>query len=187
MNKLVSNETLKAYMDRNEKMNKHQDTDEGDRLFISKVTAVSEQIDNLHVKATVGNFVIENDGPKDLGGSGSVPGPMQMFLASLANCLEITALLYLSFSKVEVKSINVKVEATYDKRSAFDPKKEPFPGFYDIKYIWYIETEENLIKVDRILKKAEDICPVKGTCNKYHEFPRKIQLVKKDIAHNEEC
>ena len=73
-NKLVSDETLKAYIARYEKMNKHRDTDEGDRLFVSKETAISEQIDNMHVKATVGNFVLENDGPKDLGGSGDVPG-----------------------------------------------------------------------------------------------------------------
>jgi len=180
-NKLVSDETLKFYKERCEKMIKFRDTDEGDRLFVSKVTAVSEQIENLHVKATVGNFVVENDGPKDLGGSGNVLGPMQMFLASLANCLETTALLYLSLSNVNVNSINLKVEAIYDKRSTLNPKKEPFPGFYDIKFVWYIETDENLKKVDQILKKAEEVCPVKGTFNKHHEFPREIQLVKKGI------
>ncbi len=180
-NKLVSDKTLKAYIDRYEKLHKHRDTDEGNRLFVSKVTAVSEQIDNLHVKATVGNFVIENDGPKDLGGSGNVPGPMPMLLASLANCLEITALLYLSVSNVKVNSISVKVEAKHDKRSALNPKNEPFPGFFDIKYMWYIETDENLKKVDNLLKKVEEICPVKGTCSKHHEFPREIHLVEKSL------
>jgi len=178
-NTLVSDETLKAYMDRFEKMIKNRDSDEGDRLFIPKVTAVSEQIDNMHVKASVGDYVIENDGPKDLGGSGNIPGPMQMLLASLANCLEITALLYLSSSNVKVNSIKVEVEAIYDKRSSINPKKEPFPGFYDIKYVWEIETDENLRKVDQILKRVEEICPVKGTLNRHHEFPREIQLVKK--------
>ena len=180
-NKLVSDETLEAYKARYEKMQKQLDTDEGDRLFVSKVTAVSEQIDNLHVKATVGNFVIENDGPKDLGGSGTVPGPMPMFLASIANCLEMTALLYLSLSNVKVNSINVKVEAIHDKRNALNPKKEPFPGFFDIKYAWYIDTNENLKKLDRILKKAEEVCPVKRSCNKHHEFPREIHLVKEGL------
>ncbi|MHA1932292.1 MAG: hypothetical protein ACW96X_07105, partial [Promethearchaeota archaeon] len=75
--KLVSDETLKAYKVRYEKMIKNRNTDEGNRLFISKVTANSEQIDNMHVKASIGNYVLENDGPKDLGGSGDVPGPMQ--------------------------------------------------------------------------------------------------------------
>ena len=178
---LVSDETLEAYKDRFEKMQKHEDTSEGDHLFISKVTAVSEQIDNLHVRTKVGNFEIENDGPKELGGSGEIPGPMPMFLASIANCLEITALLYLSFSNVKVNSISVKVEALHDKRSSINPRKEPFPGFYDIKYSWYIDTDENLKKIDHILKKAEEICPVKGTFNKNHEFPREIHLVKEKL------
>lgn len=177
-NKLISDETLKAYRKRFQKMQKHKDTEIGKELFVSKLIAVSEQIDNLHVKTRIGDFEIENDGPKQLGGSGKIPGPMPMFLATIANCLEITALLYLSFSNVNVNSIKVKVEAIHDIRSALDPKKEPFPGFYDIKYTWYIKTKENLKKIDHILRKVEEICPVKGTLNKTHSFPRKIELIK---------
>jgi uncharacterized OsmC-like protein len=162
-------------------MLKHHKSAEGDKLFISKVTAISEQIDNLHVKATVGNFIIECDGPKDLGGSETIPGPMPMLLASLANCLEITALLYLSLSNLKVKSIKVKVEAIYDKRAALNPKKEPFPGFIDIKHSWYIDTDENLKNIDSVLQKVEEVCPVKGTFNKNHKFPREIHLVKKSL------
>jgi uncharacterized OsmC-like protein len=175
---LVSEESLEAYKDRFENMLKHRDTTEGDKLFISKVTAISEQIENLHVKAIVGNFIIENDGPKDLGGSGTIPGPMSMLLASIANCLEITALLYLSGSNVKVNSISVQVEAMFDKRSSLNPKIEPFPGFFNIKYAWYIETDENLKKIDQILRKVEEICPVKGTLNQDHKFPREIHLVR---------
>jgi len=180
-NKLVSDETLNAYKERYANMIKHQHTDEGDKLYVSEITAISEQINNMHVKATVGDYIIENDGPKDLGGFGNAPGPMPMLLASLANCLEITALLYLSVSNVKVNSIRVEVKATYDKRSSLDPKKEPFPGFYNIKYIWYVDTEEKLEKVELVLKKVEDVCPVKGTCSRSHEFPREIRLVKKRV------
>ncbi len=171
--KLVSDETLKAYKDRFEIMQKHRDTNEGDRLFLSKVTAVSEQIENMHVKAKIGNFEIENDGPKQLGGTSKVPSPMPMFLAIIANCLEITALLYLSFSNLKVISIKVKVDGTHDKRSALDPKKEPFPGFYDIHYTWIIDSDENHKKIERALKKVDEACPVKGTLRSQtftHEF-----------------
>ncbi|MFX1375674.1 MAG: OsmC family protein [Promethearchaeota archaeon] len=176
--KLVSDETLKSYMKRLEKMHKYRNGAEGDKLFLSKVTAVSEQLDNLHVKASIGNFVIENDGPKDLGGSGTIPGPMPMLLASIANCLKITALLYLSFSNLKVDFIKVEVEGMYDKRAALNPKMEPLPGFFDFKYTWYIDTDENLKKIDHVLQKVEEICPVKGTFNKHHEFQREIHLVK---------
>lgn len=176
-NVLISDITLKAYKERYEKMIKHQETDEGDELFISKVTAVSEQVENMHVKARVGGFEIESDGPKDLKGSGDIPGPMQLLLASLANCLEITALLYLSIFNVDVNSVKVEVEAKYDKRSSINPNREPFPGYFDIRYIWYIETDENIKKIDEILKKVEKVCPVKGTYGRQHEFLRDVKLV----------
>jgi hypothetical protein len=32
-------------------------------------------------------------------------------------------------------NVKVRVEALYDKRSAINPETEPFPGFYDIKYV----------------------------------------------------
>ena len=175
--KLISDDTLKAYRDRFQKMQEHKNTEKGDELFISRLVAISEQIDNMHVKAKIGDFEIENDGPKELVGTTNMPSPIPMFLATYANCLEITALLYLSFSNVKVNSIKVKIEATLDKRSALDPINEPFPGLYDIKYTWYVDTEESLKKIDLILKKAEEICPVKGTFNKHHEFPREIHFV----------
>ncbi|MHA1466510.1 MAG: OsmC family protein [Promethearchaeota archaeon] len=175
---LISDESLRAYMDRYQKMQINKNTEEGNAIFISNVIAESEQIDNMHVMAKVGNFEIESDGPKELGGSGKVPGPMPMLLATLANCLEITALLYLSFSNINVNSIKVKVEGTYDKRSALEPKKEPLPGFYDINFTWYIHTEENPEKVEQILKKVEDVCPIKGTLNKTPNFHSKVEYIK---------
>jgi len=177
-NNLISDESLKAYKERYELMQKNEDTEEGDKLFISKVIAVSEQIENLRVKAKIGKFEIESDGPEELGGSGTVPGPMPMLLATIANCLEITALLYLSFSNAKVNSLHLKVEGIHDKRSALNPQEEPFPGFLEIKYTWYVDTDESLKKIDHLLKKAEEICPVKGTFKINHNFPRKVQLTK---------
>ena len=174
---LVSDGILKAYIERYQKMQTNKDTAEGNALFISKIIAESEQIENMHVKAKVGNFEIESDGPKDLGGSGEVPGPLPMLLATLANCLEITALLYLAYSNVRVNSIKVIVVGTHDKRGALEPKKEPFPGFYDINYTWFIDTEEKPEKVEKILKKVEEVCPVKGTFDKTPNFHSKVEYI----------
>lgn len=132
----------------------------------------------MHEKVIIENLTFENEGPKDLGGSGNIAGPMQLLLASLANCLEITALVYLSFSNVQVQSVKVKVEALYAKISAINPRKEPFPGFYDITYVWYVEKDERFKKVDQILRRVEELCPVKGTCNRHYDFQREIQLIK---------
>ncbi|MFX1327320.1 MAG: OsmC family protein [Promethearchaeota archaeon] len=176
-NKLISDESLQAYKIRFEEMQREMETEKGNELFVVNMVAFSEQIDNLHVKAKVNNFEIESDGPKDLGGFGKIPGPMPMLLASIANCLEITALLYLSYSNININSIKVKVEANYDKRSALNPTRKPFPGFYDLTTTWYLNTEENFKKVERILNKIEQICPVKGSLIKSHKFNQKIKII----------
>ena len=79
---------------------------------------------------------------------------------------------------MKVNSINVKVEANYDKRSSLNPKEEPFLGLYDLKITWYLKTEENLKKIKRILNKVEEICPLKGTLTRIHTFHQKIKLIK---------
>ena len=174
---IVSNESIVAYNKRLQSMLQHKFTKKGDELFITTLVAEAEQVDNLHVKTKIGEFEIENDEPEILGGSNAAPTPMQMLLATLANCLEITALLYFSFLKVNVDSIKVRVEATFDKRCVLSDKEAPLPGFYDINYVWYIESKEKLRRIEHVLENVEKFCPVKGTLTRNHDFKHKIVLV----------
>ena len=51
-------------------------------------------------------------------------------------------------------------------------------GFQDLIITWYINTEENFKSIERILKKVEDICPIKGTLIRIHKFHQKIEIIK---------
>ncbi|TFG00981.1 MAG: OsmC family peroxiredoxin [Promethearchaeota archaeon] len=174
---LITDESRTSYINRFKKMQELGFTEKGDELFRSRLVAEAEQVDNLHVKSKIGEFEIENDAPEALGGSNAAPAPMPMLLATIANCLEITALLYFSFLKVNVDSIKVRVEATFDKRCVLPNKEAPLPGFYDINYVWYIESKEKLRRIENVLEKVEKFCPVKGTLTRNHDFKQKIVLV----------
>jgi uncharacterized OsmC-like protein len=174
--KLITDESRIAYLNRNKKMQELGFSEKGDELFISTLVAESEQIDNLHVKARINKFEIENDAPEELGGISGTPPPMQALLATYANCLEITALLYFSFSNIKTNSIKVKVEATLDKRSALLTKEAPLPGFYNITQIWYIDSNESYNKIKKVIERVEKICPVGGTFLRSHEFTHNIVL-----------
>ncbi|MHA1659503.1 MAG: OsmC family protein [Promethearchaeota archaeon] len=178
--KLLSEEIITAYKNRLQSMNEHKFTKKGDELFIKKLIAETEQVNNLHVRTKIGEFIIENDESKELGGSNTASTPMQMLLAALANCLEITALLLFSFSNYKIDAIKVKVKASFDIRSILPDKKAPLPGFYDISYTWYVETEERLKKIERALAKAEKLCPVKGTFSRKHVFKQDIVLLTRN-------
>ncbi|MHA1728922.1 MAG: OsmC family protein [Promethearchaeota archaeon] len=175
--KLLSDETVKAYQDRLSEMERLKFSKDGDEKFIERVCAISEQINNLHVRTNVNEFVIENDEPKNLGGFNNAPRPIDTFLASLANCLEITSLLYCSFSNLNVESIKVKVEADIDKRSTLSDKEAPLPGFYNIKITYYIKMDEKLKKIKQVFKKVKDNCPIKGTLSRSHKIDYKIEII----------
>jgi len=176
MDKLLTKETIEAYTKRIKSMQELKFSEEGNIKFIEEIVAESEQIENLHVKARINDKVIENDEPESLGGFNKAPRPMDTLLASLANCLEISALLYFSFSNLKVKSVKVKVLATFDKRAVLPLRGAPMPGFYDIKYIWYIDTDESEKRIEKVLDKVNQNCPVKGTFSRSHEFPHEIKI-----------
>ena len=177
--KLLTNESIDAYMERFNTMLKYRFTEKGDELFIEKMVAESEQVNNLHVRTKIKDLVIENDEPEELGGTNIAPRPMETLLASLANCLEISALLYFSFSNLKIKSVKVRVEASFDKRAVLIVKEAPLPGFYDFNYTWYIDSEENIKSIKNVLKKVERNCPVKGTMSRSSEFTENIILFSK--------
>lgn len=178
--KLLNDEIVSAYRKRLEKMKKYMFTKKGDEIFITTLVAEAEQLKNLHIRTKVNGFEIECDEPEELGGTNNAPNPVQLLLASLANCLEISALLYSTFAKLAINSLKVKIEATYDKRSVLADKQAPLPGFYNYKVTWYIDTEENIRKIERVLKKVEKNCAVRGSLENPKKFEENIVLLSKN-------
>jgi len=174
--KLIDENTLKLYLKRLEKIKKLGYSEEGDAEFIEDLTAISGQVDNLHVKAQVNGFEIECDEPKSIGGTGRAPNPLEILLASMANCLELTAMMFFSFMDLNVSNLKVKVKAKYDKRSVVLRKENNLPGLYDISYTWYISSTESKKKIEKALRKVEESCPVKWTLQKNNNFSQNIIL-----------
>ncbi|MFX1398481.1 MAG: OsmC family protein [Promethearchaeota archaeon] len=179
--KLISDEIVAAYKDRLDKMNKYKFTEEGDELYLTKMVAETEQIENLRVRTKIGDFSIECDAPKELGGSGTIPTAMNQLLASFNHCLQISALLYFSFADVKIRSLKVKVEATYDKRAVLNLRQAPLPGFYDYKIMWFIDSDEKLKKIRQILKKVEKNCPVRGSLVRPKNFSEVLIINDKKV------
>lgn len=176
--KLISEQSIKRYLERFEQIKNLGYSEEGDKIFIEEIVAISEQVDNLYVKAEIDDYELYCDEPVSLGGTAQAPNPMQTLLGAFANCLEISAMLYFSFLNLEVSSVKVEVRAKHDKRSILIKNNECLPGFYDMNYIWYIDTTENKKRIKRALKAIEESCPVKWTLKKEHIFSQKIIMNK---------
>lgn len=181
---LLNSETVAFYLKRFQYMQNQKYSKKSDKLFINRMVAVSKQINNLHVRSKINDFYVDNDGSNKMGGSNKGPSPMECLLATLANCLEQTALLYFTFMGVKVNSVQVKVEASQDLRSLMNPKESPYPGFFDFKITWIIDPEDDLRKVNRVLRKVEDACPVKGTVSRPQIFSEEIVVPETYYPNN---
>ena len=170
---MIKEETITACAKQAEELMKYKFTKEGNELFISTLVAETEQVENMHLKTKINDLVIECDTGKPMGGSGLHASPMQLLLVSIASCLEQTALLTFHFNGVDIKSLKVKIEATYDKRSILGVK----PGFYEYNITWFIETSARERKVQRVLKKVEELCPVRGSLINPKYFSEEIVIV----------
>ena len=179
--KLLSDKIIAAYLNRLKNMNKYKFTEEGDELFIKKLIAETEQVNDLHVRTKIDDFIIESDEPEVLGCTNLAPNPMQSLLASLSNCLEISALLYFSFAKMKIASVKVRVEATFDQRANLAVKDGPLPGFYNYNVTWYIDSEEKLRRIKQVLKKVETLCPVRGSFENPKTFLEKVILNGEEV------
>ena len=179
--KLLSDKIIAAYSKRFQSMNEYKFTEEGDKLFIKNLIAETEQVNDLQVRTKINEFMIETDEPEVLGGTNLAPTPMQLLLASLSNCLEISALLYFSFAKLRINSLKVRVEAKFDQRAILAVKEAALPGFYDFKVIWSIESEEKLRKIEQVLKKVEKLCPVRGSFENPKRFSENVILNGKKV------
>ncbi len=166
--KLITENTAKALRNRiNNMRSLESNKEESDKQFISKYIAVSEQISNVRVRTSINGHYIETDEPESLGGSNKAPSPVDLLFAAIANCLEVSGLMYLGLSNLKIKSLKVQVEAYFDKRCALI--NGPMAGLYDISYKWFVETDENLKKIEKILAKVEKTCPVVGSLKRNHD------------------
>lgn len=69
----------------------------------------------VSLKSSTGH-VITVDEPSELGGEGTGPNPVELFLASIAACTAITLKLHAVRRGVKINKIEVKVEGSFDIR-----------------------------------------------------------------------
>ena len=71
----------------------------------------SRQVENLRSEAKIRQFSLTVDEPPALGGSDAGPNPVELVLAALATCQEITYRAYATALGIPLDSVSVKLEA----------------------------------------------------------------------------
>ena len=104
------------------------------------------------------NFII--DQPKQGGGQGLGPNPLEIFLSSLPACICAIGRIISNQKRLGVREINVKLEADIDKDFLMGKTEEGRSGFQEISTFVEIDADMSIEEKEAYLVEIEKRCPI---------------------------
>jgi putative redox protein len=100
------------------------------------------------------------DEPKSLGGKDEGPSPVELILAALATCQEITYKAFATASGINIESVSVNLTGTLDLQGFLALNKNTRPGFQHISGTVDIKSSSSKAEIDELIDTVNTHCPV---------------------------
>ena len=139
----------------------------------------TRQRDGLLSEAAIRDFRIKIDEPTTLGGSDLGPNPVELVLAALGACQEITYRLYADTLGIPLDDVSVKLTGRLDLRGFFAVDEAVRPGLRDIHATVTIDSPASADDIERLKATADRHCPVL-------DILRNVTPVKTEYAFSRE-
>lgn len=123
-------------------------------------TAATRQANGLRSEAAVRKFHLTVDEPPQLGGQDAGPNPVELVLAALGTCQEITYRLYADTLGIPLNGVSVELEGRIDLRGFFAVEDSVRPGFRDIHAKVTIDSPASAEDIERLKATVDRHCPV---------------------------
>jgi uncharacterized OsmC-like protein len=123
-------------------------------------SASSRQIAGLHSRVNARDFYLDVDEPKALGGTDKGPNPVELILAALASCQEITYRLYADRLGIPIDGISVHLEGDIDLRGFTAANEKVRPGFREIRGTVEIDSQAPAADLEHLKATVDRFCPV---------------------------
>jgi uncharacterized OsmC-like protein len=123
-------------------------------------TAETRQLDGPHSEALIRAFRLDVDEPAALGGQDKGPNPVELILAALGACQEITYRLYADTMGIPLDRVSVSVSGRLDLRGFFAVDEGVRPGFKEINATVTIESPAPAEEIERLRASVDRHCPV---------------------------
>ena len=127
---------------------------------ITTFRADSRQVAGLRSDVRIRDFEIAVDEPPILGGKDSAPNPVELALAALASCQEITYRLHADHLGIPLDAVAVSLEGDIDLRGFFAVDDSIRPGFQSIRGTVTLESSAPPEDLDRLKAHVDAHCPV---------------------------
>lgn len=134
--------------------------DSNPRNAIARFEVQSRQISGLHSEVEARDFLLTVDEPKALGGQDLGPNPVELILAAIASCQEVTYRLYADRLGIDLKSVAVSVKGDIDLRGLFALDAGVRPGLRGLDIQVDLESDAPTAELDRLKRTVDAHCPV---------------------------
>lgn len=127
-------------------------------------SSTSKLTTGLRSKAAIrnGKFEIHADEPVGIGGTDTAPNPVEILLAALGSCQEITYKAYAQALQIPLDSVSLQLDGDIDLRGFFAVDPQIRPGFQKITGVVTVETPESVSteQVEQLKGVVDQHCPV---------------------------
>lgn len=120
----------------------------------------SRQVDGLRSVVRIRGFEVPVDEPPSLGGADTAPNPVELALAALATCQEITYRLHADHLGIPLDGVAVTLEGELDLRGFFDVDAAVRPGFRAIRGTVKLDSPAPAAELERLKAHVDAHCPV---------------------------
>ena len=127
---------------------------------IATFVADSQQVEGLRSETKIRQFELTIDEPPTLGGTDAGPNPVELVLAALASCQEITYRAYATALGIPLESVSVKLEGALDLRGFFAVKDGVRAGFNDVRGTVNLKSSAPAADLAKLKEVVDAHCPV---------------------------
>lgn len=124
------------------------------------VKTQSELTDRFRSEINIRHHELVIDEPPSLGGTDSGPNPIEMILAALGSCQEITYRAFATAMGIPLTKISARVEGDIDFRGFFGVDDSVRAGYQQIRIVMDIESDASDEQLAQLKQAVDAHCPV---------------------------
>ena len=127
---------------------------------VATISADSRQVEGLRSETKIRQFSVTVDEPPSLGGTDTGPNPVELVLAALATCQEITYRAYATALGIPLDGVSVKLEGSLDLRGFFAVKDGVRAGFNNVRGVVNLKSSAPAADLAKLKEVVDAHCPV---------------------------
>jgi len=138
--------------------------------------SVSELQDGLRSEVSVRHHALIVDEPPALGGADSGPNPVELILAALGSCQEITYRAYATALDIPLDGVSVTLDGDIDLRGFFAVDDSVRAGYHAIRGTVTLESSAPEADLRKLREVVNDHCPVLDILTKPVPVDLKLEI-----------